>query len=108
MNDDQCLKKYGKTRFDLLEHYGIILLRIDLKAVNHQKEWVARSTVLSSSCFDPSWSDGKTPFEAMIACINKINAKEDLEDLEDVRRTRGQKEKPLTDYLKNEAKSDKI
>lgn len=100
MNDEQCLKKYGKTRFELLEHYGITLLRVDVKNVPSGKEWVARSTVLNSPYVDPFWSDGDTPFEAMIACIDKINAKEDLEDLEDVRKTRGQKETPLADYLK--------
>ena len=80
LQDLLCLIRYGKTRFGLLEHYKISVMRVDLSEYDSSPrsgcdEWSACSDVM---VFDYGhngvWVTGKTPFEAMMLCIAKINS----------------------------------
>lgn len=80
IQDILCLLRYGKTRFGLLEKYNTSIMRIandgDIDNDINKKEWSACSEIMEFNYgHDGIWAEGKTPFEAMINCIEELKNK---------------------------------
>lgn len=76
LNELRCLLKYGRTRFSLMEKYGISLMRVRM-AGETLKTWSACSDVMEFDyTHDGEWTEGDTPFEALSRCIEAVRAME--------------------------------